>query len=230
MRFLLCSDFSGTGYRYLRNFGEDLKNKTCLFIGYAQEDEFEEESSAALKLKELGLNLEFLNKGYKFDKKIDLIFARGGNTTRLLHFLHEYNQYNKIKELIEQNIIYIGNSAGSIIVGTDTEWTLEAEPYEVDIKQKFGKDALLGYGFIDKLIFVHCTKYRMARGYEMEMFNGEVFRTLDTDCYPAYLKDVKNYKKDEFIRIGNNQVYFVDGDKRKIITYDWRHIPVRILD
>ena len=99
-----------------------------------------------------------------------------------------------------------------------------------DITKKFGKDALLGYGFIDKLIFVHCTKYRMARGYEMEMFGGEIFRTLDTDCYPAYLSDLKKYKKDEFIRIGNNQVYFVDGDTRKIITYDWRHIPVRILD
>ena len=230
MRLLLCSDFSGVGYRYLKNFGEDLNGKTCLFIGYAQEDEFEEESSAALALKGLGLNVEFIKKGYKFDKKIDVIFARGGNTTRLLHYLHEYNQYQKIKELIEQGVIYIGNSAGSIIVGTDTEWTLEAEPYEVDITKKLGKDALLGYGFIDKLIFVHCTKYRMARGYEMEMFGGEIFRTLDTDCYPAYLSDLKKYKKDEFIRIGNNQVYFVDGDTRKTITYDWRHIPVRILD
>ena len=142
MRLLLCSDFSGVGYRYLKNFGEDLNGKTCLFIGYAQEDEFEEESSAALALKGLGLNVEFIKKGYKFDKKIDVIFARGGNTTRLLHYLHEYNQYQKIKELIEQGVIYIGNSAGSIIVGTDTEWTLEAEPYEVDITKKFGKDAL----------------------------------------------------------------------------------------
>lgn len=227
MRLLLCSDFSGVGYRYLNKFGENLNGKTCLFVGYAQEDEFEEESSAALVLKSLGLNVEFLNKDYKFDKKIDVIFARGGNTTRLLHYLREYGQYDKIKELIMSDVIYIGNSAGSIIIGTDTEWTLEAEPYEFNLKKLYGEDALKGYGFIDKLIFVHCTKYRMAREYEREMFGGEVFKTLDTDCYPAYLEDLKKYDKDEFIRIGNNQVYFVDGDTRKIITYDWRNIPFR---
>ena len=130
---------------------------------------------------------------------------------------------------IEKDVIYIGNSAGAILVGTDTEWTLESEPYEFDLKKVYGQNALHGYGLIDKLIFVHCTKYRMARGYEKEMYGGKEFRTLDTDCYPAYREDLKKYKKDEFIRIGNNQVYYINGEIRKIISYDWRNIPVKIL-
>ena len=229
MRLLLCSDFSGVGYRYLNRFKEDLKGKTCLYIGYAQDDEFEEESSAAVVLKSMGMNVKFLKEGYDFNEKIDLIFARGGNTTRLVHFLRKFGQYEKIKQLVEQDTIYVGNSAGSILIGSDTEWTLESEPYEVNLKREFGENALLGFGLINKLIFVHCTKFRMAREYERESFGGKEFRTLDTDCYPAYLADIKKYKKDEFIRIGNNQVYFVDGDIHKTITYDWRNIPVKIL-
>ena len=69
----------------------------------------------------------------------------------------------------------------------------------------------------------------MPWGFEKEMFPGEEFRTLDRECYPAYRNDLKKYKKDEFIRIGNNQVYFVDGGTRKTITYDWHYIPVKIL-
>ena len=229
MKLLLCSDFSGVGYRYLNKFCESFEGKTCLYVGYAQEDEFEEDSSAAVVLKSMGMNVKFLKEGYDFSDRIDVIFARGGNTTRLIHYLRKFNQYDKIKDLIKRDVIYIGNSAGSILVGTDSEWTLESEPYEVDLKKEYGKDALLGFGLIDKLIFVHCTKYRMARGYEMEMCGGKVFRTLDTDCYPAYREDIKKYKKDEFIRIGNNQVYYINGDTRKIITYDWRNIPVKII-
>lgn len=229
MRLLLCSDFSGVGYRYLNRFGEDLKNKTCLFVGYAEDDEFEEESSSATILKDMGMNMEFLKEGFDFNKQIDVVFVRGGNTTRLIHFLRKFNQYEKLKELIFKDVIYIGNSAGSVLVGSDTEWTLDAEPYEYNLKIEYGKDALLGFGIVDKLVFVHCSKYRMAWKFERDMFGGELFKTLDRECYPAYLEDIKKYKRDEYIKIGNNQVYFINGDVRKIITYDWRNIPVRKL-
>ena len=229
MRLLLCSDFSGVGYRYLNRFGEELIGKTCLFVGYAEDDEFEEESSSATILKDMGMNMEFLKEGFDFNKQIDVVFVRGGNTTRLIHFLRKFNQYEKLKELIFKDVIYIGNSAGSVLVGSDTEWTLDAEPYEYNLKIEYGKDALLGFGIVDKLVFVHCSKYRMAWKFERDMFGGELFKTLDRECYPAYLEDIKKYKRGEYIKIGNNQVYFINGDVRKIITYDWRNIPVRKL-
>ena len=229
MKLLLCSDFSNVGYKFLDKFKIDLHGKNCLFVGYAQDDEFESESSAAVRLKSLGLNLIFLNKDYDFKDDIDLIFARGGNTTRLVHLLKQYNQFDKIKKLIERDVIYVGNSAGAILVGKDTSWTLELEPYEFDLTKIYGKDALLGYGLIDKLIFVHASRYRMARDSEKENPNEE-YRVLERDYYSAYLNDLKNFKKGSYIRIGNNQAYFVDGNIQKCLTYRWNKIPVKLTD
>ena len=87
MRLLLCSDFAGIGFKYTNKFGVDLRNKSCLFVGYAQENDEGEMSSSAQKLREMGLNIDFLTKDYDFCGKIDVIFVRGGNTTRLIHYL-----------------------------------------------------------------------------------------------------------------------------------------------
>ena len=55
MKLLLCSDFSGVGYKYLKKFFKETKGKTCLFVGYAQEDDKELESGSALVFKNLGM-------------------------------------------------------------------------------------------------------------------------------------------------------------------------------
>ena len=162
MKLLLCSDFAGVGFRYLKKFFKEMKGLNCLFVGYAQEDDKETtlESSSAIRFKDMGINIYLLDKDFDFNTKIDIIFVRGGNTTRLIHNLREYNQYEKIKKIVEtQDVVYIGSSAGSVLVGSDTEWTLDAEPYEYDLKKIYGKDALSGFGWVDKLVFVHCNKY-----------------------------------------------------------------------
>ena len=143
MRLLLCSDFSGVGYRFLEDIIKNPKGLNCLFIGYAEEDDNELESGGARRLKEKGINLISLTKDYKFLDKIDIVFVRGGNTTRLVDKLREFNQYEKVESLVRtQNILFIGSSAGAILTGTDTSWTLEAEPYDEDMIAKYGKDAL----------------------------------------------------------------------------------------
>ena len=229
MRLLLCSDFSAVGYKWLNRFFDEFDGLNCLFVGYAQEDEFPLESSAAQVFLGLKIKVINLDKGYDFKDKIDMIFVRGGNTTRLIHYLKKYGQYEKIKELAESGVLYIGNSAGSVLAGNDTEWTLEAEPYEPDLKTLFGKDALKGFGWINKMVFVHCTRYRMS-GFDEQESPDAVFRTLDTWCYPAYLKDCRKYKKEEYMRIGNNQAYYENGDNKKILTFNWRNIPFKKIE
>ena len=230
MKLLLCSDFSGVGYKYLKKFYTSFKGLNCLFVGYAQEDEDELNSGAARRLFDMGINVFSLTKDFDFCKKIDIIFVRGGNTTRLIHYLREYNQYNKIKNIVEtQDVLYVGNSAGSVLVGTDTEWTLPAEPYEYDLKELFGIDALKGFSWINKLVFVHCNKYRICWDFEKENEN-DIFRTLDNECYPAFLDDKKKYKRDSYLKINNNQVYYVNGTVQKMITYNWSKIPIKILN
>ena len=230
MKLLLCSDFSNVGIRYLKKLIKNGAGLNCLFVGYACEDDSEMfESSAICKLKDFGFNIIRLTPNYDFSDKIDVIFVRGGNTTKLIDYLKKYGQFNVIKSLVENGAVYIGSSAGSVLVGSDTEWTLDSEPYDVDMKKVYGNDALLGFGWIDKLVFVHTTKYRMCRSYEQKT-PDEIFRTLDLECYPAYLNDLKKFKKSQFEKIGNNQVLLVDGKIKKIITYNWRKIPVKILN
>ena len=229
MKLLLCSDFSAVGYKWLNKFFDKFEGLNCLFVGYAQEDEFPLESSAAKVFSSLKINVINLDKRYDFKDKIDMIFVRGGNTTRLIHYLREYDQYEKIKNLAESGVLYIGNSAGAVIAGNDTEWTLEAEPYEPDLKPLFGEDALKGFCWINKMVFVHCTRYRMS-GLDEQESPDAVFRTLDIWCYPAYLKDCRKYKKEDYIRLGNNQAYYENGNDKKILTFNWKNIPFKKIE
>ena len=228
MKLVLCSDFSGVGYRYLNRFNKPSDGQICLFVGYACEEDSEMyESSAKERLSDFGYEIKDLVQNFDFNQKIDAVFVRGGNTTKLIVYLKKYNQYESLKSLVEEkNILYIGNSAGSVLAGSDTEWTLEAEPYK-DIKKDYGKDALKGFGWINKYIFVHASKYRMCYSSEMENPN-DIFRTLDLECYPDYLKDIKKYKKQDYIKIANNEVYYENGKIKKFIKYDWRNIKLKI--
>ena len=230
MRLLLSSDFSGVGYKYIKKFFKETNGLNCLFIGYAQDDEDELQSGGALRFKNMGINVVSLKKDYDFSEKIDIIFVRGGNTTRLIHYLREYNQYEKIKSMVENNeVLYIGSSAGSVLVGTDTEWTLPAEPYEYDLKKLYGEDALKGFGIVDKLVFVHCNKFRLCWDFEKE-YENDLFRTIDNECYPAFLEDKKKYKRSEYLKINNNQVYYINSDKEKMLTYNWNYLPIKIIE
>ena len=106
MKLLLCSDFSDIGYKYVKKFFNKTNGLNCLFIGYAQEDEDELSSGGAERFKQMGINLFSLVKNFDFENsKIDIVFVRGGNTTRLIHYLRKYDQYHKIKELIENGIV-----------------------------------------------------------------------------------------------------------------------------
>lgn len=229
MKLLLCSDFSGVGYKYLKNFYRTGKGLTALFVGYACEDDAEMYTSGAKdRLSDFGCKIIDLTKNYKFKDKIDIVFVRGGNVTKLIHYLKKYNQFEAVKSLAEGGALYIGNSAGSVLAGSDTEWTLDAEPYSVDLKKLYGEDALKGYGFVQKMVFVHASKYRMCREYERQP-DEPLFRTLDTDCFPAYLEDKRKYKRSDYIKLANNEVLLVDGKTSVIKKYNWQKIPVKLI-
>ena len=132
-----------------------------------------------------------------------------------------YNQFEKIKELVEnENVLYIGSSAGSVLAGSDTEYCLRSEPYDYDVKSEFGEDSLKGYGWIDKMVFVHTTPYIIDFPEEMK-HEDDCFVIKDTFCYPAHLEEILIYDKNEYIEIGNDQVLMVDGGKKSLLTDDW---------
>lgn len=229
MKLLLCSDFKNFGTQHISKFFETTHEKTCLFVPYACEnDEEMYENHAQEKFDELGIKTVNLTEDYDFSDKIDMIYVRGGNATKLIHLLKKNNQFNKIKNLVEkQDVLYMGNSAGALLAGSDTEWTLESEPYEFDLKQLYGKDALKGFGWVNKMVFVHCSKYRMLWSHEI-IDGSKNWRVPNTEYYGDYLRDRKKYDKNSYITLGNNQILYQNGDitTRKVLTTNWSNIPV----
>ncbi|MBQ8451203.1 MAG: Type 1 glutamine amidotransferase-like domain-containing protein [Clostridia bacterium] len=229
MKLLLCSDFKVVGSKFLYKFFNLNEQHTCLFVDYASEDydvqnEIEYTSSAKEKLLELGFKIIQLNPDYNFQDKVDMIYVRGGNATKLIHLLRKYNQFKQIKTLTESGVLYAGESAGALIAGTDTEWTLRAEPYNFDVKSEFGEKALMGFGWIDKMIFVHCSKYRFP--WSSENYGSNLVRIKNREFYGEYLKDLKIYPKGTYLTLGNNQVLYQNGNDYKILTYNWSKVPV----
>ena len=193
MKLFLCSNFQQLAPKFLPKFLDLGKKHNCLFVPYADDEKDFVSESHVQFLESLNFNVYHLNKDYKFDKKIDIIYVKGGNATQLLHYLKMYNQFDKIKEMVLSGVVYSGLSAGALIAGSDTEWTLMSEPYDFDVKSRFGDDALKGYGWIDKMVFVHTTKYCIDRP-EVMKYDDDVFVTLDTFCYPAHLEEIKIYE------------------------------------
>lgn len=227
MRLLLCSDFANIGYKYLDKFFDLNTKHSCLFVGYAHEDDTDmNESFAVDRLLDANFDVEFLTENFDTKKIFDLIFVRGGNTTKLIHYLKKYKQFEYLKDLVEKyNSVYVGNSAGSVLAGSDTEWTIRSEPYSVDLKRLYGGGALLGFGFVKKLVFVHCSKLRLL--HESESIDGSNnWRVWNGEFYGEYLKDRKLYSEDKYMVLGNNQVLYRDGKVEKILTYNWSKIPV----
>lgn len=226
MKLFLCSNFQHLAKKFLPMFLDLTKKNNCLFIPYADEDkDFVCESTIEF-LESLNFNVYHLTEEYKFDKQIDIIYVKGGNATQLLHYLKLYNQFDKIKEMVHQGVLFSGASAGTLVAGLDTEWTLMSEPYDFDMKKEFGEDALLGFGFINKLIFVHASKFRFPISAEIEMAGRRDFKLSNDFFFKSYLKERKQNKQKPFIVLKDNEAFIKNGEKEKIVRIDWSKYPV----
>jgi len=83
----------------------------------------------------------------------DVIFVQGGNTFHLLKAIKESGFDKIIKRLINQGVIYIGVSAGSIIFGPSIETSGWKGTWPD--KNKVKLDDLSGLGLVPFNLFVH---------------------------------------------------------------------------
>ena len=226
MKLFLCSNFKYLAPKFLPSFFDLNKRHSCLFVPYADEEKDFVSDSTVEFLNGLNLDVVHLNEDYKFDKHIDMIYVKGGNTTQLLHYLRRFNQFEKIKELVKNGVLFVGQSAGAVVAGSDTEWTLESEPYEFDLKQEFWENALLGFSFVKKLIFVHASKFRFPFSPEIESAGRNDFRVKNDFFYKAYLKERRQNKDKPFIVLKDNEAFLQNGDEGKIVQFNWQKFPV----
>lgn len=227
MRLFLCSNFRFLAAKFLPRFLDKSRTNNCLLVGYADEKkDFYSEANTEL-LKNLGFNVFHLDENYDFNDKLDMIFVKGGNVTQLLHYLRKFDQFDKIKDLVlNKNVLFVGQSAGAIVAGNETEWTLESEPYEFDLKLEFGKNALDGFGFINKLIFVHASRFRFPVTDEIEAAGTSKFKVMNDFFYKAYLKERRENRQKPFIVLKDNEAFLKDGDQEKIVKVNWSKYPV----
>lgn len=218
MRLFLYSDFCGikTDAEILKqNFDFDLATARVLFVPYADKTYTTYKNRIKEKLYSLGFskgNITEVTKKtelFRFDFK--LIFVSGGNSLRLIHYLKKYKQYDFLKELINKNIVYIGDSAGSVVVGNNVEYTESYEPFNDTIEM--GRNEIYeSLNLIDKVVLAHTTKRRVNH------LTNEVY---DDDLYfNYYLKYKKPLEEKPHISIGNNQFVFVEDGNEKVFSED----------
>lgn len=104
----------------------------------------------------LGIKEENITE-FKLEKDIDLtkfdaIYMMGGNTFYLMQKIREGNWKNKIKEAIRSGIIYIGSSAGSIVMGKTIELALPFDKNLVNLKD------FSGLNMVDGIIIPHANR------------------------------------------------------------------------
>ena len=127
----------------------------------------------------------------------DYIFVEGGNSFFLLQELKRTGTDKLIIKHINKGKIYIGVSAGSMIVSKDIEYVKYMDDPDVapELNNKFK-----ALSVVDFCVVPHCTNVPFKKAAE---------------------KIIKEYTgKLELKPISNNQVVFVNNDEVNVLTYE----------
>ena len=146
--------------QFYRLLDKDISQIKLLYITIAVDGEkdtdrkwLEEEYATILNL---GIKKENIIE-YHYEENVDfssydIIYMIGGNTFYLLKELKEKNLVKKIIQAINNGVIYIGSSAGSIILGKTIETAL---PYD---ENWVGIEDFTGLNIVDGIIIPHANR------------------------------------------------------------------------
>ena len=156
---IIDREFKEQFYRIINK--EEIKDKKVLYITTASDGENDSDKSWMDEEYETILDLGFSKENiYEFkigQKEInindfDVIYMMGGNTFYLMDMIRKYNFDTVIKKAMDNGIIYIGSSAGSIILGNSVEYALPFDENNVDLKD------FSGLRIIDGIIIPHANR------------------------------------------------------------------------
>lgn len=213
---MLYSSFSRMlpSMKYIKQyFGIDTPNAKVLFVPFADE---ENKYYIALTKQALLLagidkkNISTLTSHTHKTQQFDIIFVSGGNVCRLKEKLEQIDWLSEIKNRIDSGVLYIGDSAGAVLLGKTIAHTLDYEPYENKLA------SYDGLNIIDKGVVVHYSKVR---------FSGEKKKTIKVlDCYRAHVLQTQFLGKNNFVAIKNNQAILIKNGRVKNIFFSYHKI------
>ncbi|WP_313386433.1 Type 1 glutamine amidotransferase-like domain-containing protein [Chishuiella sp.] len=203
-KMFLSSSFNDV-YQFLENFyGESVKGKTVAFIDTASlvedytkyvDDDRKAFIDLGIIIKDLDIIGKHQNEISKVFSESDMIFVSGGNTFYLLQELKKSNADQLIIDEIKKGKIYIGSSAGSIILSKDILYV-----DKMDDKRKATElENFLGLNMVDFYTLPH--------------LNNEPFTEIVEDI----LKENNRIDKLPLVPISNHQVILVNNSQYKII-------------
>lgn len=82
----------------------------------------------------------------------DVVYVQGGNTFYLMDMMRKYHFDQSIKDALNGGVIYIGSSAGSMVLGDTIE---TAFSYSSDSANTYGVADFTGIGLVEGAIFPH---------------------------------------------------------------------------
>ena len=160
---------------------KDISKVKLLYITIAVDGEkdtnrtwLEEEYATIL---DLGIKEENITE-YHYEENIDfssydIIYMIGGNTFYLLKELREKNLAEKIIQAINNGVIYIGSSAGSIILGKTIETAL---PYD---ENWVGLENFEGLNIVDGIIIPHANRKQTFIKEAKEKYSDRIIELYD---------------------------------------------------
>lgn len=131
-------------------------------------------------------------------KNADVIFVQGGNNFFLLEQMQKCNFEKLVKAALTKGVLYIGESAGSIVSCGDTY------PHKYISTDKVGADSLENYhgmGLVNFLFKPHWNRER-----KREEYLNKIRENLD-DFFSI---------NQPIICLNDNQLVYVEGDKFQI--------------
>ncbi len=179
---IIDGKFKEQFYRIINK--EEIKDKKVLYITTASDGENDSDKSWMDEEYETILDLGFSKENiYEFkigQKEInindfDVIYMMGGNTFYLMDMIRKYNFDTVIKKAMDNGIIYIGSSAGSIILGNSVEYALPFDENNVDLKD------FSGLRIIDGIIIPHANRKEEFISKVKENIGEKLFLLYDED-------------------------------------------------
>jgi len=160
---------------------KDIQDIKVLYITTAIDGEFGTDTewikAEFQTILDLGIKEENI-KEYKMDYDLDLshydiIYMMGGNTFYLMKKINDTQFGLKIKKAINNGIIYIGSSAGSIIIGNTLELALPYDKNEVNLQD------FTGLKLIDGIIVPHANRKKEFIDEKRKLYKEKVYGISD---------------------------------------------------
>ena len=164
-RIFLCSSFADVASILSKSVSVPLKGKTVAFIPTASihEEYMQYVEDGRMALDSLGLIVNEIEITQCSKNKIkdvlydcDCIYISGGNTFFLMQELRKTGTDKLIIEQIEKGKLYIGESAGTMILASNIEYAKDMDNH---LEQTPGFTDFSGLGVIDFYPIVHYNSF-----------------------------------------------------------------------